>query len=168
MARKLSALIKPVKVSKVDKEFYEYLAGREVEAGFEEQWDRVLKAEQIHAEEHARYDLLYQQVGKEGGSSDAPSWSAFMAQGKKSDQTLKAVLMALDGYEYAVKHRFDKVTAENSEVRLTIIDTLSDKLDELDFSINHGLLGSKVAQAIRESVSDGFEGVPILCQDCDG
>lgn len=56
----------------------------------------------------------------------------------------------------------------NEELKLTIIDSIQGRLEELQlqFSVNYGLLGDKVARAINDVSVDGNASEPPLCAEC--
>jgi hypothetical protein len=58
----------------------------------------------------------------------------------------------------------------SEELKLTIIDSLSERLPDLElaFTINYGLLGDKLARLIDDVSKDGGASVPPLCEDCHG
>ena len=166
MARKSAAMLKSAKpkIGKHDAALLKRLERMTPEPGFEEQWERYLAAERVHAEETARYDALFHQVEREGGGSSAKTWPAFIAQGKRVDQTFRASIGSLDAYMHAVKHKDDKVNVPEDEVRGVLNASFSDKLDDLSFSVNYGILASKVAQAIRKDTQEAALDVPY-CAD---
>lgn len=101
-------------------------------------------------------------------SSDGLKKGISQAEFKESltriDRAQKATFGAFDMWQYAVAHKDDKVLAVEEDVRSVVIASLDDKLDEIQFSLNGGLLASKVAQAIRQDVSEEDLDVP-LCED---
>lgn len=58
----------------------------------------------------------------------------------------------------------------SEELKLTIIDALAERLPDLElaFTLNHGLLGDKLARAINDVSKDGGASTPHLCADCEG
>lgn len=155
----------PVKLSKLSKSFLSQLAAITPVEGCEEQWQRYVAAATEHENTQARLDLIFRSVEKDGGTSSSRSYPAFMEQTKVADRALHAAFGALDSYLFATKHVNDKTAVAETELRATVIDSLEDKLDELQFSVNIGLLGSKVAQAIRSDVIE-FDYDVAFCQDC--
>lgn len=168
MSRKSAALLAstPVKLDSVSRDFLKQLAKLPVEPGFEVQWDRYTAACRVAEEAHTRYDIVFRQVEKEGGTSSCKSWPAFIETGRAYERAAHAAMGALDAYFYAVKHKDDKTGVPEAEVRAIVLDSISDKLDGLDFSINTGLLGSKVAQAIHKLTEEASAGLPPFCADC--
>lgn len=168
MARKSAALLKstPVKLGKRSKDMLKWLNAFVPEPGCEDQWERHVKASTKFAETESRYDAICEQVEKEGGSSASPSWPAFEMMGREYMRDMSACFGALDAYTYAVKHLHDKKAIPESEIRAVVIDSLSDKLSALTFSVNTGILGSKLAQAIRLDVTEESSGDPPYCADC--
>jgi hypothetical protein len=168
VARKSAALLddQPVKLNRLSRDFLVQLGKFEPTEGCEDAWNRYLKAAREHEEMVSRYDSVTAQVEREGGHPDCKSWPAFEALGKKVDARMQSAFGALDGYRHAAKHVNDKAKAIENEVRSLVIDSLDDKMDELQFSVNGGLLGSKIAQAIRDDVSDDSAGEPMFCSDC--
>lgn len=76
------------------------------------------------------------------------------------------VFSTYEGLAHAIKHANDVKYAAQEEVRATISESLTDKVDEIQFNINIGLLGSNVAQAIRNQVVEvAMDDIP-LCEDC--
>lgn len=169
MARKSAALLKstPVKLSKAQKEGMAELAKRVPVEGCETQWARFLLVNTKHEELTARYDAVAAQVEKEGGTSDCPSWSAFQKINGEWLRSVSATFGAFDAYTYAVAHKDDKIDAAQAEVRAIVIESLADKLDGLTFNVNSGVLGSNIAKAIRNLVSEESSGDAPYCQDCE-
>jgi hypothetical protein len=60
------------------------------------------------------------------------------------------------------------VESVSEELKLTIIDAISARLGDLglQFTINYGLLGDKVARAINDVSKDGGASTPPLCKEC--
>jgi len=170
MARKSAALLKstPVKLSKLSKVFLAELAKFKPVEGCEDQWANYMARATEHEEQTSRYDAVFMQVEKEGGSSTCKSWPAFLLAGKSTDQTAKAAFGALDVYQYAVKHRFDKVGVPETDLRAVIGDTFSENLSVKINLKNSGLLAAKVAQAIRTRTAEESVGDPPFCSDCQG
>lgn len=168
MARKSAALLKstPVKLDKLAKDFLLALNRQEPVAGCEDSWERHLRAAEEHEEASARAGVLFVQVEKEGGTSACKTWPAFIEAQKLADRALSAVFGSLDHYLFAVKHIDDKKGVPEDEIRATIIDSLSDKLNGLTFSVNPGILGSAIAKAVRKDTSEESVGVPTFCEDC--
>jgi hypothetical protein len=168
MARKSAALLKstPIKLSPLDKKFLAKAQQYTPDPAAKEQWNRYLAALEKDAEAEARLDVVYRQVEKEGGSSSAKSYPAFMEALRLKEREASSVFGALNAYEYAVKHKDDKVGVPEEEVRAIVIDSLSDKLDDLQFELNFGLLGAKVAQEIRKDTIEENAGDPPFCSDC--
>lgn len=169
MARKSAALLKsaPVKLTKIDAAFIKTMGKFVPYEAAKEQWSRVLDAAQNEAEAEGRLDALYRQVEREGGHSSCKSWAAFQEALRASHRAGARTLASIDAYLYAVKHADDKIHVDEAEIRAVIIDSLSDKLGDLQFSVNSGLLGGKLAQAIRKNVSEESAGDPPYCSDCE-
>lgn len=86
------------------------------------------------------------------------------SEGKTLDQRIMAEMGALDRWRHACEHLHDKVAVPEEDVRNIVNMSMSDKLDGVDFKLNHGLLASKVAQVIRQNVTD-FEGDVPFCKE---
>jgi hypothetical protein len=56
----------------------------------------------------------------------------------------------------------------SEELKLTIIDSLSERIKEtqIQFNLNYGLLGDKVARAINDMSKDGGASKPPMCEEC--
>lgn len=166
MARKALVLLKDAPV-KLNKRAREYLAGVErtvPEEGCEEQWQSYVNSVRAVENVSARLAELEKVVGKKGSASR--HWPVFQAELRKYDKVGFASFGALNVYQFTVKHRFDKIGIPEDELRAVVIDSLSDKMDELAFSVNYGILGSKVAQAIRQFTVEESSGDPVFCVDC--
>lgn len=89
--------------------------------------------------------------------------------GMKVIQRLQvAAFGALDKWRHMMAHKDDPSTEPSvpvSEVSAVISASLSDKIDDLDFSINHGLLASKIANTIKMDVEEGDVGEIPFCVD---
>jgi hypothetical protein len=166
--RKNAAMLKssPVKIGTIDKAFIAKLAKQKPVPGCEEQWKRYLDACQVEAEAYARYDAIFRQVEKEGGSSSCASWPAFVQLGHEWQVKSRAAMGALDTYEYAVKHRDDDVPVAEDDLREVVAASMEDNMDGLQITLkSSGLLAAKVAQAIRHNVIElEFTDIPY-CQD---
>lgn len=165
--RKNAAMLKstPVKLDKVGKDFIARVKAMAVVPGCEAQHERYLAAVIAAEEASARYDVIYRQVEKEGGTSSCKSWPAFVAAGDEHSRKAHQAFGALDAYLYAAKHVDDPKDADQEELRAVIAVSLNTNMDGLKFSMNYGLLGAKVAQAIRADVTaEEFTDIPY-CQD---
>jgi hypothetical protein len=67
-----------------------------------------------------------------------------------------------------IVHKEIVVERVSEELKLTIIDSLAERLPDLmlQFTINYGLLGDKVARAINDVSKDGGASEPPLCEEC--
>jgi hypothetical protein len=167
MARKSAVLLKsaPVKVDKAGKALMAQLAKIEPVAGLEEHWNRYLTAVLHNEEVMAREEVVAAQLEKRSTPELVKAHKSVQHEG---DKATKATFGALDAYRYAVAHKDDKINVPEEDVRFGVIESLNDKLDgELVFSMNLGLVGSKVAQAIRKETASvpSFEDAPF-CPDC--
>lgn len=80
-----------------------------------------------------------------------------------------AMFGALDKWQYLIKHKDDPSTEPSvptGDVQSVISASLSDKVESMTFSINHGLLASKLANAIKMDVEEAGAGDIPLCSDC--
>jgi hypothetical protein len=168
MARKSAVLLKstPVKLDKTARVHIAQIEKFVPVEGCEDHWQHYVNAVRVHAEEEARWDAITRLLSADGKEQDSKHWPAFVAQGARVDQTMKAQFGAYDSYQYRVRHKDDKVGVPEPEVRAVVIDTLAEGVEDMQFSINHGMLGSKVAQAIRKDTSEGESVEPPLCIDC--
>lgn len=168
MARKVAALLKstPVKLDRISRDFLAVIDKGKPVPGCEEQWRWYVEAAHVCEETQTRYDVIYRQVEKEGGTSQSKSWPAFIEAGKVHERAVNASIGALSAYLYAVKHKDDLKRIPAEELRMIAKESLSDKLEELQFSVNVGILGSHVATAVRNLTSDGFVDEPPMCDDC--
>lgn len=167
MARKSAELLKstPVKLGTLAKDFIKRIEKVTPAEGCEDQYRRYVTAVVKAEESCARYDALFERVEREGGTSSCKSYPSFMAAGDEYSRMARSAFSALDSYLYAAKHINDAKLTEEDELRDIIIASLSDKLDELQFTLNTGLLGSKVAHAVKHNVTEHtFEDMP-LCDD---
>lgn len=139
----------------------------EPEPGFEEHWQRHLDAMDRFHKAEREYDKVFEKVEREGGTSSSKSWGKFEEAEKVYLRAMQAAFGTLDHYVHAVAHKDDAVYVDEKEVSAVVKDSLSDKLDELEFTLNIGLLGAKVAQAIRKDVTEGMDSEPLFCQDCE-
>lgn len=57
----------------------------------------------------------------------------------------------------------------SEDLKLTIIDSLSERISEIgvQFTLNYGLLGDKLAREINDVSKEGGASMPILCADCE-
>lgn len=141
--------------------------GFEPEPGFEELWQRHVTAVIALDRAWTQFVKLGDKIDAQGGGSSHKLWPKFLEAEKAYEQAVRKSFSTLDGYTYAVAHKDDKIGVPEDEIRAVVIDSLSDKLDELEFTVNNGLLGSKVAQAIRKDTSEESAGDPPYCQDCE-
>jgi hypothetical protein len=119
--------------------------------------------------EHERFLVADKEYNKAWRDLDkykegTPKWYDHL--NKVIPKATNDMFRAWDAFAFKVKHKDDVVPALEEDIRGVVIDSLSDKLDELEFTLNVGLLGSKVAQTIRDIVADQDMGQPPLCGDC--
>lgn len=75
---------------------------------------------------------------------------------------------ALDAWRHLVAHKDDPSTqplVPTAEVASIIGMSLSDKMEGMSFSVNYGLLASKLATTISMDVEEGSAGDIPLCSD---
>lgn len=75
---------------------------------------------------------------------------------------------ALDKWRHLVEHKDDPITGPSvptAEVTSIISMSLSDKIEDMEFSVNYWLLASKIATAIKMDVQEGGAGDIPLCAD---
>lgn len=168
MARKSAAVLKSakLKISDRDAKFIKEAEKREVPEELRPEWDRYLLALREEADAEARVDALLAIVEEEGGSSAAPTYPAFQTALKAAQQASATVYGSLIHFLNREKHIGDAKLVDESELRAIVIDSISDKLDAVRFSINNGILGSKVAQSVRKLVQEVDPVMPPLCADC--
>jgi len=129
--------------------------------GTEEHYARYVGMVEKRLTQHARFD---QACDLYDAHMTDDARALMREEGKLLDQRMSAEMGALDRWRYACEHLNDKVLVAEEEVRAVVLASLSDKLEGIDFSLNHGLLGSKVAQAIRKNVSEETMEAP-LCRE---
>lgn len=168
MARKPSALLKsvPIKLSKSATKYIDHERKRKPVVGCEAQYTRYIEALEKAADADARLDAVYKIVEKEGGTSSSEHWGAFQVALRESAKAGVIVFGALDAYVYKSKHINDVELVNEDELRAIVIDSLSDKLEGVLFTVNHGILGSKVAQSLRHVAVEAEVVEPPLCADC--
>lgn len=79
-----------------------------------------------------------------------------------------AMFGSLDKWRYLVKHKDDPSTEPSvptGDVMAVISASLSDKIEDMQFSVNYGLLASKLANTISMDVGEGDAGDVPLCAD---
>jgi hypothetical protein len=169
MARKTVATVRsaPVKIDGISKRFLASEEARDPVLGCEVEWNRYLIACREQADSDARLKVISAIVDKEGGTSSAKHWPDFSAALSASQRASSAVMGSLSAYLYRVEHINDDKLVVEEELRAIVIDSLSDKLEGLQMTINSGMLGSKVAQAIRTLVIEDEAIEPPLCPDCN-
>jgi hypothetical protein len=169
VARKPAVLLKSteVKPSKRHLAFVKSEEGRDPAPGCETEWQRYLTACREQGEADARLDAISRLVEKDGGTSASSYWTAFEEALRASQRASSAVIGSLNAYLYRAEHINDDKLVPEEELRVIVADSLSDKLEGLAFSMNHGILGSKVAQAIRTLVIESEAVEPPLCPDCN-
>lgn len=88
---------------------------------------------------------------------------------RNSRRQMMAMFGALDKWQYLVKHKDDPSTdpkVPTGDVSAVISVSLSDKMEDMEFSVNYGLLASKLANTIKMDVEEaGASDIP-LCSDC--
>jgi len=166
MARKSVAVLKsvPVKLHKRDEAFLAAMAKKGTPEGTESAFKVYLEAGHATADAWMRMDMLGKAVDKKG--SNDPQWPLFQEAANEYARRSSIEMRALDNWLHAIKHRHDDVLVDEAELRAIVNDTLADKTDVLQWTLNSGLLGSKVAQAIRESAIEGSISQPPICADC--
>lgn len=166
MARKIAALLpnRSVKLDRDSRVFLKRIEDAEVPEGTEDAYEQWVRATREVEEQAARVDELMPLVEAKGSAD--PNWPAYQDAIRRYDTAVRAAFGACDKWRYTLAHRFDRVGVPEDEVRAVVIDSLNDKLDDLQFSINTGLLGSKVAQSIRANTSEESAGEPPYCPDC--
>ena len=166
--RKSQALLKSavVKPSASAKEHQAWLAKFVPAEGCEEVWAHYVSAVKESDEAYARYDALGKQVEKEGGSSSAKSWEAFQAAGHVSTIKTQAVFGYHDAYVRCVKAIGVPVVAAEDDLRAIVGASLNDNMDGLAINLKSiGLLGARVAQAIRGDVIEEESTDIPYCQE---
>lgn len=166
--RKSAASLKkqPVKLSKLSLDFIAQVEAMPVEPGTEKQHEAYVQACIELEEADTRAQILADKVDKLGPSD--PAWPAFDAALHELQKAQKRCFGMTDGFVYATNHINDAVMVPEEDLRAIANDSLADKLDELQFSVNYGLLASKVAQSIRKDAAEGDAGNPPFCGDCQG
>jgi hypothetical protein len=76
----------------------------------------------------------------------------------------QAAMRSYDAWQYVVKHEHDIENVPEEDVRGVLSASFSDKVGELKFSVNYGILASKVAQAIKRDTQEASIDYP-LCRD---
>lgn len=166
MARKSVAVLKSVsvKLHKRDEKLLADVAKKGTPEGTEGAFKVYLDAGHATADAWMRMDMLGKAVDKKG--SNDPQWSLFQEAANEYTRRSSLEMRALDNWLHAIKHMHDDKFVAEVDLRSLVIDSLSDKTDVLQWSLKAGLLGSKVAQTIRESsIEFEFDGIP-LCPDC--
>lgn len=135
--------------------------------GTERAFDYYFEMATKHAEAEARLDAISKLVdkGKNAGSSQHEMWPSFMAALLEAEKAGVREMRAFDAWRSAVKHMHDDIKVSEDDLRAVVKDSLADKVGELQFNLNAGLLGSKIAQAIRDIVIEHETGDIPLCQD---
>lgn len=167
MARKSITSVKnaPVTLPKRSQKHIDKLTGLPIPKGTEEHYGRFLAAVKATEEQHVRVDELAKIVDKDG--SKHARWPEYIEALNVLTRKQLTEFGTYDAWAYFCKHKDDKVGVPVDEIRSILIDSLSDKIDGgLDFSVNYGILGSKVAQAIRTTTSDESSGEVPFCKDC--
>jgi hypothetical protein len=167
MARKSITAIKnaPVKLGKRAQKNIDKLTGLPIPKGTEDQYKRFLETVKTTEEQTVRVDELAKIVDKDG--SKHPRWGEYIEALNMLSRRQLAEFGAYDAWAYFCKHKDDKIGVPEEEIRTLIIESLSDKIEGgLDFSVNYGILGSKVAQAIRKDTTDESSGEIPFCADC--
>lgn len=132
------------------------LAGTyEIPAGTEDEHNRYVQADKEYTK--AWRDLDKYKEGTEKW------WRHLNEVIPKATQNM---FRSWDAFWYKVAHKDDPVLVSLDEVRNVVVVSMQDKTDELEFTLNSGLLGSKLAQAIRELVHENEVGEPPLCPEC--
>jgi hypothetical protein len=130
--------------------------------GTEDQWNRYVTSVVQRLKQESRFA---QACDNHDSAHTDESYKAMKAEGDLYSRRMLSELGALDAWRHACKHVDDKVAVAEDEVRAVVLASISDKLESLQFSVNGGILGSKVAQAIRKDVTEVELDAP-LCQDC--
>lgn len=164
MARK-SAFLKLKDVVKVPKEWQwqiDNLKKLTPVAGTEERYERYVTSVMVRLKQLAKFEQaceLHEQ------HLSVETRKLMKKEGDKLSNYIHAELGALDAWRHQCKHIDDVALAGQDEFRSIVIASLSDKLDELMFSVNGGILGSKVAQSIRDLVSEDDTLEAPLCRE---
>lgn len=165
MARKSAALLKrPMALPKASQRHMAGLDRVVPPEGVDAEYDRFKNASYALEEQWVRVEKLGKIVEKDG--RDDPNWPAFQDAIKTLAARERQVFSSWDGFAHKVRHRLDPVPVPEADIRAIAIDSLSDKLDQLQFNLNIGLLGSHVTTAIRNLASEGEPITPPLCEDC--
>lgn len=129
--------------------------------GTEEQWTRYVDAVEDRLKQQARFD---QACDLHDEYLSDESRALMHAEGKDIDKMILREMRFLDAWLYMTKHINDAVAVPEDEIRNVVIMSVSDKIEALDFTLNHGLLASKVAQSLRKDATE-FEGSVPLCEE---
>lgn len=166
MARKNAALLPnaQVKLGKQALANIKEMERIDVPEGTEDAYRQWIEATRAVEEQSVRVDALQALVEKKG--SHDPNWPAYVESLRVLQRRVSAAFGACDKWVFVRDHQHDKKLVSMEDVKATIIDSLSDKIDGLTFSVNYGLLGTKLAQAVRPLASDESAGDPTFCADC--
>lgn len=166
MARKSAELVKPVKLSASSVALIRQMRRVTPVEGCEGQWERHVTALETAELEHAKLDVIFKQVEREGGTSSCKSWPVYLAQLAAVDRATHAVLGSCDSYVFATKHVSDKIGMAVEEFDGVIFDSLEDKLAGFKFDMSKTRLATAIAEAVRLDVQEFDAGDPVLCEDC--
>ena len=163
MARK-TAILKITAGDKVPKDWQwqiDNLKRFKPVAGTEGQWARYVGAVEKRLQQLARFEQACDLHDK--FLSDE-SRALMHFEGKDLDRMTLREMQLLDAWRDTVAHINDAVIVPEEDVRNVVNMSITDKIEVIDFTLNHGLLASKVAQALRKNVTE-FDGDVPLCAE---
>lgn len=164
MARKSSVLLKsqPVKLTKLSETVLADIKKMVVPPGTEEQFDRYLNAAIRHEEQYSRIDILAKKIK----DSNDPNWAAFQTALRDYDKTHLALMGAIDAWQFAIVHLNQTVSVSFDDLSAVIWDSLSDKVEEIQFSNLLTQLAGIVVAEIYDVATEHEMGAIPLCSDC--
>lgn len=129
--------------------------------------------EQAHArylEQQAALDEAWKENDKMFSNRTADNLKKGVTR-EEFDASLKRIsdlgsttMRSFDAWRYAIAHEHDIENVPEEDVRAVLGASFSDKVGELKFTVNYGILASKVAQAIKRDTQEATMDFP-LCAD---
>lgn len=132
--------------------------------GTEEQYGRFLRAQKAYDEAWQLNDELLTVIE----SDDHEELDELMFEESlfEIDRQRRIMFSHFDGWVNTIKHLHDKKLALQEDVRTIIADAMRGALDGIEFTLPWHLVPHKLAQTIRENVTEDDVGSPPLCRGC--
>lgn len=134
----------------------------------EQAWARHEVAQRDHHAAWAEVAKMSSDV-TESGIKKGVTQEQYDAALKRCDVTSRVLFQTFDGWHFLDKHKDDPPPVElipHADLLATAKDTIEENLDNMQFTVNFGLLASKVAAELRPFASEDDSLEAPFCGRC--